>query len=141
MRRAFSTMRSAAWQTAPPPMGMDHEPPVPWPLGTASVSPCTTRIFSKGRPRLSLTIWLKAVSCPWPLDMLPLNSVTPPSLSKTRRAVSWSPPPPPQRSMKFAMPMPRSLPRAAASARRASMLFQAVSARAASMTPAKSHES
>ena len=55
---AVSIRPSTARTSAPPPIGRDQEPPVPVPLATRSVSPCTTRIFSNGRPSRSFRIWL-----------------------------------------------------------------------------------
>ena len=44
-----------------------------------AVSPCTNDTLSNGTPSHSLTSWQKLVSCPWPLDTVPMTTSTTPS--------------------------------------------------------------
>ena len=52
------------------------EPP---PTETRAVSPCTSATLSSGTPSHSLTSWAKLVSCPWPLETVPMTTSTTPS--------------------------------------------------------------
>ncbi len=52
------------------------EPP---PTDTRAVSPCTSAMLSIGTPSHSLTSCAKLVSCPWPLETVPMTTSTTPS--------------------------------------------------------------
>ena len=88
MRRPRSTIFSVARSTAEPPTEMAPEPPLPRPAPSASLSPQKTWMRSGGRPRRSATIWAKAVSLPWPIDVEPAKSETEPSALTRISAVS-----------------------------------------------------
>ena len=51
------------------------------PLGAICVSPCSTSTSSKGTPSRSATIWLHAVSWPWPCGEAPVMTSTLPVAS------------------------------------------------------------
>ena len=88
-------------------------------------------------------IWAKAVSLPWPIDVVPAKSETEPSGLMQIEAVSGLTDVygPPATSTALAMPMPRSLPRARASARRFSKPAWSPSPSAMSMPRPKSPQS
>ena len=65
--------------TAPPAITAQREPQVPVEYGVSAVSPCTTMIFSSGRPRTSCATWASVVSSPWPWLWMPTRSSSPPS--------------------------------------------------------------
>ena len=72
------------------------------------------------------------MSWPWPCDLVPTESVTPPLGSKRMSAVS-APGGAPARSIGLVMPRPRSLPRFSDSARLASYPSKSASRMASSM--------
>ena len=61
------------------------------PFGATRVSPCSTRTSSNGTPSLSATIWLHAVSCPWPCALDPVTTSTLPVASIRTLACSQPP--------------------------------------------------
>ena len=63
------------------------------PLGEIWVSPCSTRMSSNGTPSLSATIWLQAVSWPWPWALDPVTTSTLPVGSIRIEAFSQPPAP------------------------------------------------
>ena len=63
------------------------------PLGETWVSPCSTRMSSNGMPSLSATIWLQAVSWPWPWALDPVTTSTLPVGSMRTEACSQPPAP------------------------------------------------
>ena len=89
------------------------------PLGETWVSPCSTRMSSNGTPSWSDTIWLQAVSCPWPCALepvttstLPVGSIRIDACSQPPAAVGRATPSTrdgarPHISVKVEMPMPR----------------------------------
>ncbi len=88
MRRPRSIVFSVARSTAEPPTEIAPDPPLPRPASSASLSPEKTWMRSGGRPSRSLTIWVKAVSLPWPMDVEPAKSETEPSGLTRTSAVS-----------------------------------------------------
>ncbi len=68
-RRCVSASSRHAVATAPPAITAQREPQVPVEYGVSAVSPCTTMIFSSGRPRISCATCASVVSSPWPCDL------------------------------------------------------------------------
>ena len=64
------------------------DPPLPRPASSASLSPQKTWMRSGDSPSRSLTIWVKAVSLPCPIDVEPANTDTEPSAFTRTSAVS-----------------------------------------------------
>ena len=126
---------SATMTMAPPLIVVEREPPVPMPKATASVSPWMNLILSGSTPSWLTSIWVWMVLWPWPCEIEPVTKVMPPSGSKRISAVSMVGSA--ACSMVLEMPMPRSLPRFAASFRRASKPFQSPSVMARSMFSSK----
>ena len=120
---------------APPLMVVEREPPVPMPKATASVSPWMNLIRSGSTPSRSTSICVWIVAWPWPCEIEPVTKVMPPSGSKRISAVSMVGSA--ACSMVLEMPMPRSMPRFAASLRRASKPAQSASFMARSMFSSK----
>ena len=120
---------------APPLMVVEREPPVPMPKATASVSPWMNLIRSGSTPSRSTSICVWIVAWPWPCEIEPVTKVMPPSGSKRISAVSMVGSA--ACSMVLEMPMPRSMPRLAASLRRASKPLQSASFMARSMFSSK----
>ena len=63
------------------------------PFGEIWVSPCSTSTSSNGTPSWSATIWLHAVSCPWPCGDEPVTTSTLPVGSIRMDACSQPPAP------------------------------------------------
>ena len=90
-RATSSSSRDACW-TAAPPSWSEREPPVPPPLGTRSVSPHLTVIFSIGMPSSSLTSIAHTVWWPWPCGEVPVSTVAVPSGWTSTVPFSFGPP-------------------------------------------------
>ncbi len=58
-----------------------REAKVPTEYGERRVSPVTTSMSSNGTPSSSATIWAKAVWCPWPWLVSPVETLTLPLVS------------------------------------------------------------
>ncbi len=76
-----------------PPTASDRDPYVSMPLCEVRVSPCSTSTSSNGTPRGSATIWLHAVSWPWPCGQVPVTTSTLPVGSIRMLADSHPPAP------------------------------------------------
>ena len=63
------------------------------PLGATWVSPWSTSMASNGTPSRSATIWLNAVSWPWPWALAPVTTSTLPVASIRTLALSQPPAP------------------------------------------------
>ena len=63
------------------------------PLDEIWVSPCSTSTSSNGTPSRSATIWLHAVSWPWPWGETPVMTSTLPVASMRMLALSQPPAP------------------------------------------------
>ena len=137
--RPLSMILSAAISSAAVPSAEQRDPPAPSPNATRSVSPETKRRPSASIPRRSHRTWAYMVSWLWPCEVVPHSTVAVPEGSN--RISACSRPGGAARSMQFAMPRPRSRPRACASARRASKPSRAAVANASSMFFSNSPES
>ena len=103
-------MTLAAASTIAVPLCMiDFEPPLPPPMTSRSLSPCTSEIFSNGTPSFSLNTCANGVAWPMPKSSVPVVSVTVPSALKVMPASSFDGGA--VTSRKLPMPRPRSLPR------------------------------
>ena len=94
-------------------------------------------------PNRSATSWVNAVSNPCPTDIDPERRVSVPSSAKRRvdRSLAGRRNGPPATSMQLHRPMPRSFPRAFASARRASNPSSSARPAAVVMLPSNSPQS
>jgi hypothetical protein len=79
MRRPRSITFSVARSTAEPPTPMAPDPPFPRPAPRRSLSPQKILIRSGGTPVRSLTICVKAVSFPCPMEVVPAKTEMEPS--------------------------------------------------------------
>ncbi len=82
-RRASATTARVDSSAADPPSWSERDPNVPVPRATASVSPCTTRTASTGRPVSSATSMASAVARPCPCGDEPVVT--------TASTAGWSP--------------------------------------------------
>ena len=100
---------AAASTIAVPLCISDFEPPLPPPMSSRSLSPCTSVIFSNGMPSFSLNTCANGVAWPMPKSSVPVVIVTVPSALNAMSASSFDGGA--VTSRKLPMPRPRSLPR------------------------------
>ena len=64
-----------------PLMTAARDAKVPTAYGILRVSPVVTKTSSMRTPSSWATIWAKTVSCPWPCDVSPVDTLTRPLVS------------------------------------------------------------